>query len=141
MATFWLSDLLKCHPSRLVFDLSRLSHQKPTSEHWKSCLSVDSVCCVTNGYYKQRVSSTWIHSVLHPARQTQRRPRLGLGHQGHNGAGGRILDLSYSWGTMGMWLLHRDGLVAPNAISPDKSHVCARMHAARDRKCSQRVLL
>lgn len=66
-------------------------------------------------------------SVLHPARQTQRSKRLGLAHQGHNGAGGGILDLSYSWGTMSMWLLHRDWLLAPNAISPtNHTHVRVR---------------
>lgn len=64
-------------------------------------------------------------SVLHPARQTQRSKRLGLAHQGHNGAGGGILDLSYSWGTMSMWLLHRDRLLAPNTIRPtNHTHVC-----------------
>lgn len=74
---------------------------------------------------------TMFGSVLHPVRQTQRSKRLGLAHQGHNGAGGGILDLSYSWGTMSMWLLHRDWLLAPNAISPTNhthTHVCVRLH-------------
>lgn len=68
---------------------------------------------------------TVFRSVLQSARQTQRSGRLGLAHQGHNGAGGGILDLSYSWGTTSMWLLHRDQLLAPNAISPtNHAHTC-----------------
>ena len=36
----------------------------------------------------------------------------------------KILDLGYSWGTTGMWLLHRDPLRAPNAINRPQ-HTCA----------------
>lgn len=51
-----------------------------------------------------------------------------MAHQGYNGAVGAILDLSYSWGTTSMWLLHGDQLLAPNAINPTNHthmYVCA----------------
>lgn len=62
-------------------------------------------------------------SVLHPARQTQRSKRLGLAHQGHNGAGGGILDLSYSWGTMSTTGTNSEHLMQS---APQITRVCVR---------------
>lgn len=59
------------------------------------------------------------HSVLHLVMQA----RLGLAHQEHNGSAGGILDLGYSCATTSMWFLHRDRLLAPNAIS-STDHKC-----------------
>lgn len=84
------------------------------------------------------------HSVLHLVTQA----RLGLAHQEYNGSAGRILDLSYSCATTSMWFLHRDRLLAPNAISSTDhkcvlegacARVCILVHV-QNTKTSQHIL-
>lgn len=77
--------------------------------------------------------------VLCPVTQAQGRIRLGLAHQEHNGSGGGILDLSYSCATTSTCFLHRDRLLAPNAISStDRTYIlegtCARPGAQSEHK-------
>lgn len=79
------------------------------------------------------------HSLLRPVTQAQGRIRLGLAHREHNGSGGGILDLSYSCATTSTCFLHRDRLLAPNAISStDRTYIsegaCARPGARWEHK-------
>lgn len=146
--------LLKC-VFRPVFDLSGVSVNNMSVWEVEKSWAEVTVQPVLSVYFKRNEYCRWyatsqcFHSVRHPARQTQRSRRLGLAHQGHNGAGGGILDLSYSWGTTSMWLLHGDYLLAPNAISPtNHTYVCvwgwacthAHSHSVQDTKTSQHVL-
>lgn len=59
------------------------------------------------------------HSVHHLVMQA----RLSLAHQGRNGSAGGILDLGYSCATTSTCFLHRERLLAPNAIS-STVHTC-----------------